>query len=85
MKIWSTQATDMQIAEQIMAKFKTIYPTLTLFELAVDLKEKSMNFKVSLWVNVLAAQFALMYGEEEGELVTRRVISCCLRQNQVLH
>jgi hypothetical protein len=83
---WPTRLNDIVIAEEIMSQFindETI--GLNLFELVVDIKEKSMNFALSPWVTALASKYNKLYGEDEGEVVTRRVISLYMRQTQTLH
>ncbi len=83
---WPHRSRDMLIAEQVMALFIHAEMTgLNLFELVVDVRGKSMNFRLSRWVLVLAEKYAELYGEEEGEIVTRRVISLCIRDRQTLH
>lgn len=83
---WPHRSRDIMIAEQVMAQFlPEDVSGLNLFELVVDVKGKSMNFRLSRWVLALAEKYAELYGEEEGEVVTRRVISLCIRDKQTLH
>ena len=58
---------------------------LGLFELVVDEKSKQMNFQLAAWVVILAKHFGTLYGSEQGDLVTRQVISRCLTGNQTIH
>lgn len=77
---------DLLIAEQVMSQFFSEEKLgLNLFELVVDLKEKSMNFRLSPWVIALAEKYTTLYGEEEGEIITRRVISFFMRDRHTLH
>lgn len=85
-KSWPNRMRDIIIAEQLMSQFVSEEVSgLNLFELVVDLQEKSMNFRLSRWILILAEKFVQLYGEEEGEMVTRRVISLFMREKQTLH
>ncbi|OGV51983.1 MAG: hypothetical protein A3F46_07225 [Legionellales bacterium RIFCSPHIGHO2_12_FULL_42_9] len=86
-KNWPTQEKDMIIAQLIIEQYanKTDSDSLGLFELVVDQKEKRMNFQLSIWVVILAKQFKELYGAEQGDLVTRQVISRCLTGVETIH
>ena len=77
----------MHLAQLIMEEFasKEQSEALGLFELVVDKKEKRMNFQLSTWVVLLAKQFKELYGAEQGDVVTRRVISRCLTGAEIIH
>lgn len=86
-KNWPTKMKDMHIAQLIMEEFanKQNSESLGLFELVVDQHEKRMNFRLSNWVFALAEQFNSMYGANQGDFITRQVISSCMTQGQTLH
>lgn len=85
-KSWPTQLHDIILAEQIMSRYAASHAgVLSLFELTVDKKEKVMDFRLSAWVMALTSHFTSLYGAKEGEWITRRVISHCMRDNQTLH
>ena len=86
-KNWPTQEKDMTIAQLIIEQYasETDADALGLFELVVDKKEKRMNFQLSTWVVLLAKQFKELYGAEQGDVVTRRVISRCLTGAEIIH
>lgn len=86
-KNWPTQEKDMYIAQLIMEEFASKQNTesLGLFELVVNQDEKRMNFRLSSWVLALAQHFNTMYGANQGDYVTRQVISKCMTQGQTLH
>ncbi|OGV27519.1 MAG: hypothetical protein A3F18_07920 [Legionellales bacterium RIFCSPHIGHO2_12_FULL_37_14] len=84
--IWTTRLQDLMTAEQVLAHFVDAEVTkLNIFELAVDLKAKQMNYVLSPWVLALAARYVSIYGIEKGEEITRRVISFYIREHQTLH
>lgn len=85
-KKWLTRETDMQIAGLIIEEYASDEGnTLGLFELVVNEREKKMNFRIAHWVRMLTEQFTFMYGENQGDYVTRRVLSDCLRHGSTIH
>lgn len=84
---WTTKAGDMYVAQQIMEEYAREYNTeaLGLFELVVNKDEKQMNFRLSSWVVTLATHFKSIYGDEQGDFVTRKIISGCLTNGQTIH
>lgn len=88
MKInWPTKTKDMLIAQLIMEEYayNRQIETLGLFELVVNLDEKRMNFRLANWVLALVDRFNTLYGVNQGDIVTRQVISCCMMAGQTLH
>ena len=86
-KNWPTKYKDMHIAQLIMEEYASKQDSefLGLFELVVNQNEKRMNFRLSDWVLVMANRFSAMYGANQGDLITRLVISRCMVQGQTLH
>lgn len=84
-KKWPTKNQDMQIANLIMEEYAQDNNTLGLFELYVDQRTKRMNFRLASWVRALSVQFASMYGKNQGDFVTRKVLTNCIRHEQTLH
>lgn len=44
-----------------------------------------MSFRLSAWVVTLAKHYNSMYGVNQGDFVTRQVITRCITQGQTLH
>lgn len=86
-KNWPTKDRDMHIAQQIMEQYAQEQNSnnLGLFELVVNQEEKRMNYRLSSWVLMLAEHFKSIYGENQGDFVTRQVITRCLINGQTLH
>lgn len=84
---WPTRSQDLMTAERVLSYFIDLEAAMKLhiFELAIDIQQKKMNFVLAPWVMALAAQYASIYGAEQGELITRRVISFYMRDSQTLH
>ena len=83
-KNWPTKAKDMYIAQKVMEEHASKGETesLGLFELVVNTDENRMNFRLASWVLALAQQYAMMYGANQGDYVTRQVISRCMTNGQ---
>ncbi|STX29535.1 Uncharacterised protein [Legionella beliardensis] len=86
-KNWPNKEKDIYVAEQIMEEYasQNNSESLGLFELFVNPEEKRMNFRLSNWVITIAEHFKSVYGEAQGEFVTRKVITRCLVNGQTLH
>lgn len=84
---WPTREKDLQIARVIMEEYANEQDTnsLGLFEIVVDQFEKRMNFRLSGWVMILAKHFVSTYGANQGDFITRQVISRCITQDATLH
>lgn len=77
----------MKIAQQIMEEYaqQNNLDSLGLFELVVDQEEKKMDFRLSPWVSKIATYFQSEYGEEQGDFITRQVISNCITKDETIH
>lgn len=84
---WPTRDRDLDTARVIMEEYASERDSnsLGLFEIVVDTEEKRMNFCLSGWVVNLAKHFYLLYGESQGDFVTRQVITRCITQGNTLH
>lgn len=84
---WSTKDKDLKAAQLIMEEYATKQEShnLGLFEIVVNPIEKSMNYRLSGWVTKLAKHFAAQYGADEGDVVTRHVLSQCITNGETLH
>lgn len=84
---WPTRDKDLQTARVIMEEYASERESdsLGLFEVVVDKNEKRMNFCLSGWVVALAKHFASLYGVNQGDFITRQVVSRCITQGNTLH
>lgn len=84
---WPTRDRDLYVTSLFMREYakEQDAESLGLFELVVDEQEKSMNLRLSQWVIALAQHFNSLYGAEQGDYVTRQVISRCILQGQTIH
>jgi len=84
---WPTRERDLQTARSIMEEYANAQETdsLGLFEIAVDTIEKRMNFKLSGWIMMLAKHFGDLYGIDQGDYITRQIVTNCITQGQTVH
>lgn len=86
-KNWATKNEDMDIAQRIMKDYASKQNTeaLGLVELVVNRQEKRMDFQLSGWVLKLAQHFKSLYGPNQGDFVTRQIISHCIIKDECVH
>lgn len=86
-KNWPTKYNDLHVAELFMEEYakEQNSDSLGLFELVVNQDEKRMNFRLADWVMALAQHFNSIYGANQGDFVTRQVITQCITQGNTLH
>lgn len=84
---WPTRDKDLHEARVIMEDYaqKRDSNSLGLFEIIVDQAEKKMNFRLSGWVVLLAKHFSSNYGANQGDFITRQIISRCITQGETIH
>ncbi|MBA2650158.1 MAG: hypothetical protein H0U75_11325 [Legionella sp.] len=84
---WHTKDSDLQAALIIMEDYATKRDSnvLGLFEIEVNQNKKSMNYCLSGWVVLIAKHFSALYGDVQGDFVTRQIISTCIIRDQTLH
>jgi hypothetical protein len=84
---WPTKEKDMYIAQMIMEDYARQQNTevLGLFELVVKPQEKKMDYRLANWVVEISERFRKLYGELQGEFVTRQIISGCITKGETVH
>lgn len=84
---WPTKEKDLQVAQMIMEEYalRVESSELGLFEIVVNQQEKRMNYRLSGWVVRLAQYYADQYGEDQGDFVTRQVLSQCIIKGETMH
>ena len=84
---WPTQAEDMKIAKDVIEAYAVANDSdsVELFELVVDKEKKQMGFCLSGWVLMLARHFNETYGPNQGDFITRQIVSQCITQGNTVH
>lgn len=86
-KEWLTKTKDLLVAQSIMEQYASSKKAeaLGLLDLVLNVREKKLDFQLADWVHDLALTFNEMYGADQGDFVTRLVLSICITQGQTLH
>lgn len=84
---WPTREKDLQVAQMIMEDYalQVDSTVLGLFEIVVSQREKRMNYRLSGWVLRLSKYYIEQYGEDQGDFVTRQVLSQCMIKGETMH
>ena len=83
---WPTQHRDLQIAAHIIQRHIHMNrgEPLGLFEVKTG-EQEDFDFTLSDWVVELIDCFSELYGDEQGDFVTKMIVSQCLSQYHTLH
>lgn len=79
---WPTRENDLEIARKILHKYTEDIHSLSIFE---SLGDPLNQYRLSDWVDDLSENFCKLYGEEQGEFITKKIISSLLIHDHSLH
>lgn len=83
---WPTRDGDLRDAFAIIAKHVDFNDGEPLGLVRVDVDDDTViNCEISDWVFELYDFFAAKYGREEGIVITQRIMSLCLMENETVH
>jgi len=84
---WPTEANDWQTAQNILEKYLELNggEPLGIIDVVVTPDEERVDYEVSTWIKELTAIYCQQYGREQGEVVTKRVVSRCLTLGHTIH
>lgn len=84
---WPTKEKDLLVAEKIIEEYAESVDSkaLGLFEVVHRPDDRQMAFRLANWVLTLAKYFISTYGAEQGDFVTRKVVTNCLINGETLH
>lgn len=82
---WTTEQQDMYFARQVIAEHGGEDTLLGIFEMEMDIEGHLKQVRLSPWVMILIKHFRKVYGEEQGDFVTKKVMSCCMVNGQTVH
>ena len=83
---WPTEQQDLATAAEIIQRYmqRNDGRPLGLFEIELKKGEKP-NVRLSYWIMELAECFYRQYGRQQGDFVTKMVVSKCLKQGETVH
>jgi len=84
--IWPTRNYDLDTAADIIRKHIALTgdQTLGIFEVNMD-GEDDQDVKIADWILELAECFYQLYGREQGDFVTKMVVSQCITNGHSIH
>lgn len=81
---WPTKSADMAIAFEVLGLFTDDIQSLTIFELTKQDAQKQ-TYQLAPWVFAIDNCFNLLYGEDKGEAITKKIVSELLINGEKLH
>ena len=72
---WDTQEYDLNIARKIIEKYAADREEVGLLQCVFNVKKKSLSYELADWIPMLAKEFMDEYGAEQGDFITRKVIT----------
>ena len=85
---WPTKFTDLGIFRlylECYAVLNDIKNPMTIFDLHLNQSKNAFEFQLSPWMQALIQHFFELYGSEQGEVVSRHLMTYCLTQGAKLH
>lgn len=88
MQDWPTKYKDLGILKFYLETYQVFSGNenkQTLFEWHLDSNQKNFQMILSPWMQAMILHFMDLYGVEQGEHISRKLLTYCLTQGQVLH
>ena len=84
---WPTKEKDLKVADKILEHhaLTSDFKEFGIVELSLEERRDVPDFKISAWVLKLAAHFYSEYGKEEGDRITKMVITQYLTKGHTVH
>ena len=84
---WPTKEKDIEAAKNIIEEYVRVHDgdTFGIFEVTVREDKEVPDVRLAEWVVNLSDYFHEKYGADQGDFVTKMVISRCLTQGSIVH
>lgn len=84
---WLTEEKDLQVAALIIDTYsnESEDQPLGLFEMVASNKTEALDLRLANWVVALSEHFSELYGQIQGDYVTRKIVSRCLTSGETVH
>lgn len=84
---WPTKEKDLEIAQNIIEEYTRNHDgdVLGIFEVVVSQDKEAPDVRLADWVVTLTDYFQDKYGIEQGDFVTKMVISRCITHGNTVH
>ena len=89
MSSWPTKQKDLKVAKSFIDGYAQFVgrkiESVGLFEVVADIAKKSLELKLSPWVIAMTLHFQKIYGNTQGEEITRKILTLYFTQGQTIH
>jgi hypothetical protein len=88
MSDWPTKNKDLATARLFIENYAISQgqPTsIGLIEIHANLNKKSFDLQLAPWVLAMTIHFQKQYGLQSGETISRKILTHCITQGQVIH
>ena len=88
MQDWPTKYKDLSILKFYLETYQVFSGnknSQSLFEWRLTPNQKNFQITLSPWLQAMILHFMDLYGVEQGEFISRRLVSYCLTQGQTFH
>lgn len=84
---WPTKEKDLEVAENIIEEYSRSHDIdlLGIFEVVVNQNKEAPDVHLAEWVVTLTSYFEDKYGFEQGNFVTKMVISRYIKGDNTVH
>lgn len=84
---WPTKEKDLEVAKNIIEEYTRNQDSdvLGIFEVVVSQDKEVPDVHLAEWVVTLTDYFHEKYGYEQGDFVTKMVISNCITHGNIIH
>lgn len=84
---WPTKEKDLEVAENIIKEYTRSHDSevLGIFEVTVSHDKEAPEVRLADWVITLTDYFQEKYGVDQGNFVTKMVISRCITHGNTVH
>lgn len=84
---WPTETTDWDMAQSVLDKYIDMNggEPLGIIEVVISVDDHRVEYQVATWVKELTAIFCEKYGRQQGEIITKKIVSRCLTIGHTIH
>lgn len=82
---WTTEASDWKIAQSVIEKHSVMNGGEPLGIVDVVVSDDEIGYEVSNWIKELTDIFCQKYGRQQGEVITKLIVSRCMTRGHTIH
>ncbi len=82
---WDTKEYDLSIARKVIENYANDHKEIGLLQCVFNASKKSLSYELADWIPLIAKEFMDEYGAEQGDFITRKVISYLITNGDTVH